>query len=146
MTNRYDQRADMIQRRLALRMAARLNDSLDDVPHDIGERLRAARVRAVLSAVTLRSPTHSESNSPWGRRLLQIFPALLRPNWGRIAVAAPICSLLIGLFAIDALQSRWVADELAEIDSAILMDDLPTAAYTDPGFAQFLRIRGEMPK
>jgi len=136
----------MIQRRLALKMAARLTDSLDELPHDIGERLRAARVRAVLSAATVRTAAGSGSSSPKRKRLLQIFPVLLRPHWGRIAVAAPICSLLIGLFAIDALQNRWVADELAEIDSAILIDDLPTVAYTDPGFAQFLRIRGEMTK
>jgi hypothetical protein len=35
------------------------------------------------------------------------------------------------------------AKELAEIDAAILTDDLPPAAYTDPGFAQFLKIRYE---
>lgn len=136
----------MIQGRLALRMAARLTDSLDELPHDIGERLRAARVRAVVSAATIRTPENSESDLPKFNRLLQIFPVILRPNWGRIAVAAPICSLLIGLFVIDALQNRWVADELAEIDSAILIDDLPTIAYTDPGFAHFLRTHVEMPK
>ena len=29
--------------------------------------------------------------------------------------------------------------ELAEIDTALLVDDLPPAAYSDPGFVQFLR-------
>jgi hypothetical protein len=31
------------------------------------------------------------------------------------------------------------ANELAEIDSALLIDDLPPAAYADPGFLQFLK-------
>jgi hypothetical protein len=28
---------------------------------------------------------------------------------------------------------------LAEVDSALLIDDLPPAAYADPGFLQFLK-------
>jgi hypothetical protein len=31
------------------------------------------------------------------------------------------------------------ANELAEVDSALLIDDLPPAAYADPGFLQFLK-------
>ena len=35
------------------------------------------------------------------------------------------------------------ANELAaEVDAALLTDDLPPAAYTDPGFAQFLKTKG----
>jgi hypothetical protein len=33
------------------------------------------------------------------------------------------------------------ARELAEIDVAILVDDLPPDAYADPGFSQFLKVR-----
>ena len=33
-------------------------------------------------------------------------------------------------------------DEVAEVDAAILTDDLPPSAYTDPGFAQFLKSGG----
>ena len=32
--------------------------------------------------------------------------------------------------------------DLAEIDTALLVDDLPPAAYSDPGFIQFLRQSG----
>jgi hypothetical protein len=31
------------------------------------------------------------------------------------------------------------ADELAEVDSDLLTDDLPTVAYTDPGFVEYLK-------
>jgi hypothetical protein len=32
-----------------------------------------------------------------------------------------------------------IAQELAEVDTAILTDELPPNAYTDAGFAQFLK-------
>jgi len=41
--------------------------------------------------------------------------------------------------AISVIQEERRTDELAEVDSALLTDDLPPAAYTDPGFAQFLK-------
>jgi hypothetical protein len=31
------------------------------------------------------------------------------------------------------------AFELAEVDSALLVDDLPPQAYADPGFAHFMK-------
>jgi hypothetical protein len=37
------------------------------------------------------------------------------------------------------MQDDNRAEELAAIDSALLTDDLPPAAYTDPGFAQYLK-------
>jgi hypothetical protein len=30
-------------------------------------------------------------------------------------------------------------DELAEVDTAIMLDDLPLAAYADQGFHQYLK-------
>jgi hypothetical protein len=42
---------------------------------------------------------------------------------------------------MDDFSDDFLAQDLAEIDSAILADDLPPAAYTDPGFAQFLKNR-----
>jgi hypothetical protein len=47
-----------------------------------------------------------------------------------------------GLIVITTLQEDNRTDELAEVDAALLTDDLPPAAYTDPGFAQFLKTEG----
>ena len=41
--------------------------------------------------------------------------------------------------SLSFLQEDNRASELAEVDSALLTGDLPTAGYTDPGFAQFLK-------
>ena len=48
-------------------------------------------------------------------------------------------ALVAGLITVSVMQEENRASELAEIDSALLTDDLPPAAYTDPGFAQFLK-------
>jgi hypothetical protein len=48
-------------------------------------------------------------------------------------------ALVAGLLVISVVQDDDRASELADVDSALLADDLPPAAYADPGFAQFLK-------
>ena len=117
-------------------IAYRLSEATDDLPRDISERLRAARVRAV-AARNLSSlkgvPYASVSNG-----------TLLMGNerlggWGRLAATAPLVALVLGLVFISIIQDDRQASELAEIDSAILTDDLPPSAYADPGFTVFLK-------
>jgi len=54
--------------------------------------------------------------------------------------ALPLLALVLGLIAISIIQNDNRTTELAEIDAALLTDDLPPTAYTDPGFAQFLKL------
>jgi hypothetical protein len=51
----------------------------------------------------------------------------------------PLVVLVAGLFAIDNRTTREQVVAAAEIDSQLLADQLPPAAYSDPGFAEFLR-------
>ncbi|MFP5445277.1 MAG: DUF3619 family protein, partial [Betaproteobacteria bacterium] len=44
-----------------------------------------------------------------------------------------------GLVVINIAQDESSANDLAEVDAALLTDDLPPAAYADPGFVQFLK-------
>jgi hypothetical protein len=60
--------------------------------------------------------------------------------WGRFAAVVPLMALVFGLIAINLIQDDNRANELAEIDSALLTDDLPPTAYADPGFSQFLKL------
>ena len=126
------------QDRFGRQIAARLSASTVDMPHDITERLRASRVRALAS----RKP----------RTLAVLLPvsvaggpaALDAGNdspgwWNRIASALPLIALVAGLIAIHAVQNERRASEVAEVDAALLIDDLPPSAYADPGFLQFLR-------
>jgi len=59
--------------------------------------------------------------------------------WSRLASFFPLIALVAGLALISSLLDDDRANELAEIDSVLLADDLPPAAYADPGFLQFLK-------
>jgi hypothetical protein len=115
-------------------VAARLSAGTQDLPHEITERLRAARMQALARRKVVR--------------VLQTAPTVV-PNggaaafgggwWTRIGSVIPLIALVAGLIVITTLQEDNRTDELAEVDAALLTDDLPPAAYTDPGFAQFLK-------
>jgi hypothetical protein len=54
----------------------------------------------------------------------------------------PLVILAAGLVLIHTVQTERRASELAEVDAALLADDLPPAAYADPGFVQYLKTGG----
>ena len=47
--------------------------------------------------------------------------------------------LLAGLLLIDRHYTQAQIEAAAEVDAALLADDLPPEAYRDPGFAEFLK-------
>ena len=64
-----------------------------------------------------------------------------RPSlWWRLGVTAtPALLLIAGLVVGDAIQQDQSAEELAEVDSALLTDEVPLMAYADHGFGVYLR-------
>jgi hypothetical protein len=46
---------------------------------------------------------------------------------------------------VQAIQQELTESDIASIDSALLLDDLPPDAYTDPGFLQFLKVQLAQP-
>ena len=128
------------QDRFGRQLAACLDASAEQLPHDIGERLRVARLQALGK---LRE-VHVRESAPV---VLGGGVAVLgggeddRGLWPRLVALIPLLALIAGLVAIQAFGTDQTAHDLAEIDSAILTDDLPPDAYADPGFAQFLKAR-----
>jgi hypothetical protein len=59
--------------------------------------------------------------------------------WGRLASVVPMVVLAAGLVTIHVIQNDVRASEIAEVDAALLTDDLPPEAYADPGFLRFLK-------
>jgi hypothetical protein len=119
-------------------VAARLSAGTDDLSYEVRERLRAARVRA------LEARKQAEVHAPvlvgrGGAATLGEGLSL----WNRVASVLPLLALVAGLVLIHISQSDRRASELAEVDAALLTDDLPPAAYADPGFVQFLKSGGE---
>jgi hypothetical protein len=131
---------DHLQNQFGLRVAARLDMANQDLPHDITERLRAARTRAV--AARLRTQAQMQTSQDV---VVQGSSALLHFGdeglnlWSRLASLIPLIALVAGLALISDFFDDLRANELAEVDSALLVDDLPPAAYADPGFLQFLK-------
>jgi len=60
--------------------------------------------------------------------------------WNRLASLLPLVALVAGLGLIQHLVDNMRVDELTEVDSDMLSDDLPPTAYADPGFLQFLKM------
>ena len=139
MTNSNLYQNLVAQDRFGLQVAARLSDAADELPYDISERLRAARTRALsqrrIAVQTASSVTRS------GAAATLTFGTEHLNWWDRVAAAAPLLALVLGLVAINVVQNDKRANEIAEIDAALLTDDLPPAAYADPGFTQFLKSR-----
>lgn len=113
-------------------IAARLSAGADDLPRDISERLRASRTQAI--AQRKREMAHTVLVDSGGSAVLG-----LQGWWQRALAVVPLLLLTIGLLTIGLTQEERRTAELAEVDAALLTDDLPPAAYTDPGFAQFLK-------
>src|SRR5512140_115665 len=137
MTNLQPDPSQMLQDRFGRQVAARLSAGTAELSYNVTERLRAARVQAVglrksasaqLAPSVFRSGTSATLSFGEG-------PSL----WRRIASAIPLVVLAAGLIVINTVQNDRRASEVAEVDAALLTDDLPPSAYADPGFAQFLK-------
>lgn len=132
-------RVEPIQAQFALRIATHLNERAEQIPHDISERLRVARLQALDRARALRklSPAPAIAGYNQGGASLALGGP---PSWWlRAASLVPLIALIGGLVLI---QHRYVEQQIeaaAEIDAALLTDDLPPQAYSDPGFAEFLK-------
>lgn len=121
--------------RFGHRVAGRLDASIHDLPRDVAERLRAARVRAVARGMQAHRLRMAPAVAGVGRTA-----TLASGWWTRVGAIVPLVVLVAGLVAIKIVQDDERIDALAEIDVALLTDALPPAAYADPGFAQFLKI------
>ena len=142
MNATLSQTSAALEEQFARRLAARLSAGSAELPHDIGERLRVARQQAL--AHRKLAPARSSASvvvSSGGSA------ALLGGGWWtRVGALVPLVALVAGLVTISALQDENRANDLAEVDAALLTDDLPPAAFTDPGFAQFLKTDDSTPR
>ena len=139
MMNSPQKRVDLLQDRFGQKTASRLSAGAMDLPHDISERLRAGRAQAVSSRKIAKTQTAAQVVNIGGSAALTWGTEERVGWWGRIGSALPLIALAIGLLVISSVQDDNRAQELAEVDSALLTDVLPPAAFADPGFVQFLK-------
>lgn len=115
---------------LAFKIKQRLNQSLRAVPADKTERLRAARERALAcqrkgaGANLVAAGGFQFAYSEWIGHLI------------------PLTVLAAGLIGISYWHQSNRAEEIADIDMQMLVDELPPQAYADKGFGVWIK-RGE---
>lgn len=110
------------------KIAQSLQQGLSGLDQALVLRLATARQRALE-----RQKTAVAGLSLAGAR--HIFGDLLLPG-ARALVA--ITGLTLGVIGVYYWNAFEQADENEEIDSALLADELPVAAYTDQGFQAWL--------
>ena len=137
MTTTDSLRAERLADQFGHQVALRLSGGADDLPYEARERLRAARVRALAAR---KKP--EVAPVVVGRGASATLALGERTWFNRIASVLPLVVLAAGLVMIHSIQTDRRASELAEVDAALLTDDLPPAAYADPGFVQFLKSGG----
>jgi hypothetical protein len=115
--------------------AALLRQGSQSLPAGIKDRLYAARLRAL----SLKKPekvriqqqvlAHSTGNWSFGPRSL----------WDNVSWIPPLVVLVFGLIGIAQWQQDSRINDIAELDAALLTDDVPPDAYADSGFMGFLK-------
>ena len=134
-------RTEALEGQFAQRLTAHLSGGAQALPHDISERLRFSRERALASHRAVAALTTAPVLVAAGRAAALGSPPSL---WLRLVSALPLAMLVAGLVFIQHHHDLQQIEVAAEIDSALLADDLPPAAYGDPGFSEFLR-NGDAP-
>ena len=142
MNTTHQQLALRAQDGFGRQVAARLSLGTAELPYEISERLRAARAQAMGKRKLVSVHAAPAVIAAGGGTATLGFGDEGVSWWNRIASALPLLVLAAGLVTIHVVQNDRRASEVAEVDAAILTDDLPPAAYADPGFTQFLRSGG----
>ena len=131
------------QDQLGMRMAALLDQGNQHLPYDISERLRAARTRAVaasrISRVELAPVADVQIQGNGSLRMP--FQSKTQEIYKLLVSFIPLICLAAGLMLLYEFHNDQAALEMAEIDSALLVDDLPPHAYADPAFIDFLKTK-----
>ena len=122
-----------------------LNEQLDNLPTSTTERLAFARAAAMGrkkkdAAAPLRilvrqralagnaGGTYGADHTSW---------------YARIGFVLPVVILVLGLIGIVQYEKQQRINETVDLDTAMLTDDLPVAAYADHGFNAYLEKRAE---
>lgn len=133
---------EALQSRYAMRIAARLTGEAENLAPEIGERLRFARARALEHARAVRAMREANQQqavaAPAGTHTLALVGAPRQSSSWWVGVLS-LLALVAGLMLIQSENTRRQIAAAVEIDTDLLLDDLPPSAYSDPGFVEFLK-------
>lgn len=131
------------QARFAQRVTAALTEHrLKSANADIDARLQFAHDQALAAARRGRTAAVAPSAVGVSGRAAVLGGGSgddTTPWWLRLGALVPLAVLLLGLVLIEDHYIRSQIEAAAEVDAAILADDLPPEAYRDQGFVEFLK-------
>ena len=119
----------------AHRVTAALDQSADRLPWRVTQRLERARLTALARLPVERVVQPAMALSAAGSAAVQSGP---RWPWRALATVLPPLAVAAGLYGIVVWTDTRDAEETAEVDAAVLTDDLPISAYADQGFGVYL--------
>lgn len=128
--------ADVRDARFGLRVAALLSEQSEQLPHDVSERLKVARQQAISAR---RRPVAVAGTAVRHQGATLTLGGGSEPRWLRWVSVLPLLALVAGLFLIQYEHRQELIEVAADVDAALLGDDLPPAAYRDAGFVEFLK-------
>ena len=132
---------EALQGQVGLYLAAYLSRGCETLPHDITERLRFARERALAAIPQRQTAAVALATTPvlglTGRSA--VLGGGPPSFWLRLVSVLPLAMLVAGLVFIERHNHWQQIEAAADVDSALLADDLPPAAYGDPAFLEYLR-------
>ena len=119
-----------------------LNEQLDHLPATTAERLASSRHLA-LSRKKKDSPLRAfASNTKLAGHVGDFFSEPI--SWlGRVGVVAPLLLGVVLFVGLYQYEQQLRISETADIDAAVLSDELPLSAYLDHGFNAYLAKRAE---
>jgi hypothetical protein len=149
MSNALDQK----ETEFALKVRRALDENINTLPAASLDKLAAARRTALArkkpEKAVVAAPVFAPALAGAGAAGLGAAgpgslgaagsgPAGKRGRFSRLALAWPLLALVIGLAGIAYWEDQQRTAELADIDAAMLSDNLPLDAYLDHGFNAYL--------
>lgn len=127
--------------RFAHRVRRALDEASDAPSPNIAARLAAARQEALArkkpEPVAVVQPALAGVGSVQAPDVGG--PRRAFDRLGRLGLLWPLAALVIGLAGIAYWEHQQHIQDLADIDAAVLSDELPLSAYADHGFNAYLK-------
>lgn len=127
---------NMNEQDFAYKVRHALNERLEDLPENISARLADARSMAVKRKKKSRPLYVSLFQQMFARASAGTSGHV---SWtGRLGLSLPILVLVVGMAGIFHHEQQRQIREIADIDIAVLSDELPPSAYADNGFRAYI--------
>ncbi|QWD67291.1 DUF3619 family protein [Polynucleobacter sp. MWH-Aus1W21] len=115
--------------------AALLRQGVQTIPQNIKDRLYAARMKAL----SVKKPEKVRIQKQVLAGSARNWTSGSNGTWDTLGWIAPLVVLVFGLIGIAQWQDDSRINDIAEVDAALLSDDVPPDAYADSGFMAFLK-------